>query len=110
MEMVLIEFQYFNGCPNADSTLHNLREVMAEQGILETHLKMTEVTNIESAKALKFQGSPSILLDGRDIYTGDEPTDFSYACRLYRFGGEQTGVIPKEFIKAKLEQWINHSI
>ena len=102
--MVFLEFQYFNGCPNADGTLQNLRDVMVEMGISENHLKMTEVLNIESAKLLKFQGSPTILLDGKDIYTDAEPTDFSYACRIYRFGGEQSGVIPKEFIKAKLEQ------
>jgi len=104
MRTLLLEFQYFNGCPNADGTLQNLREVMEELGVTENHLKMTEVPGIELAKSLNFQGSPTILLDGKDIYTGEEPTDFSYACRIYQFGGEQTGVIPKEFIRAKVQQ------
>ena len=103
MSNVMIEFQFFDGCPNADSTLQNLREVMKEQVISENHLKMTEVVNLESAKSLNFQGSPTILLNGKDIYTGEGPTDFSYACRIYQFDGEQTGVIPKVFIKSKLE-------
>lgn len=102
MSTLLIEFQYFNGCPNADGTLQNLREVMEELGISNINLKLTEVPNLESAKTLSFQGSPTILLNGKDIYTGEEPMDFSYACRIYQFDGEQTGVISKEFIRAKL--------
>ncbi|MDP1623870.1 MAG: hypothetical protein Q8M08_16205 [Bacteroidales bacterium] len=103
MNTHLIEFQYFDGCPNADGTLQNLREVMAELGISETQLKMIEVPSIESAETLNFQGSPSILLNGKDIYSDEPPIDFSYTCRIYMFDGVQTGVIPKEFIRAKLK-------
>lgn len=102
MSTILIEFQFFDGCPNADDTLQNLRELMAEMSISEDQLKFTEVPDLESAKTLNFQGSTSILVNGRDIYTGEEPNEFSYACRIYQFDGEQTGVIPKEFIRAKL--------
>jgi hypothetical protein len=52
---------------------------------------------------MKFQGSPSILVDGVDIYTGVKPEGFSYSCRVYEFDGKQTGVIPREFIRAKKE-------
>ena len=100
----MIEFQYFNGCPNADGTLQNLHEVMAELGISETHLRFTEVPGLETAKTLNFQGSPTILLNGKDIYTGEKPTGFNYACRIYQFDGKQTGLIPKSIIKEKLDE------
>ena len=35
----MIEFQFFNGCPNADVTLENLRVVMREFEIPESSLK-----------------------------------------------------------------------
>ena len=97
-----IEFQFFSGCPNADETLANLREVMTEHGINSNILKLTEVPDLESAENLNFQGSPTILLDGKDVYTGDEPKGYSYSCRVYTFGECQTGVIPKDYIKEKL--------
>ena len=99
----MIEFQFFNGCPNADVTLENLRAVMLEMSIPESQLKISVVPDIDTAKRLNFQGSPSILVNRKDTYTGEEPTGFSYACRLYEFDGEQTGVIPKEFIWEKLK-------
>ena len=100
---MMIEFQYFNDCPNAKETLQNLREVLSE---LEQsyYLKITEVPDIESAQRLNFQGSPTILVNGKDIYTGTEPAGFSYTCRLYEFGGKQTGVIPKKIISVILEE------
>jgi len=101
----MIEFQFFDGCPNADDTLQNLREAMMEQHITTDHLKVTEIPDIESAKRLNFQGSPTILVQGKDITTGELPTGFSYSCRIYMFEGEQTGCIPKEIIAAKLEKF-----
>ncbi len=101
----MIEFQFFNGCPNADKTLQNLREVMAELGITDDHLVITEVPDMESTQLMKFQGSPSILVNRKDIYMGMEPTNFSYACRIYDFDGKQTGVIPKAFIRKKLAKY-----
>jgi hypothetical protein len=101
----VIEFQFFVGCPSADATLENLRAVMRELGIPESQLKISVVPDMDSAKRLGFQGSPSILVNHKDIYTGEEPTGFSYACRLYEFDGEQTGVIPKEFIRVKLAEY-----
>jgi hypothetical protein len=101
----MIEFQYFNGCPHAKNTLQNLREVMTEMDIGEPNLKIIEVPNPESAQKMKFQGSPTILVYGIDIYTGVEPAGFNYSCRVYEFDGISSGIIPKEFIRAKLEEF-----
>lgn len=98
----MIGFQYFVICPNADTTLKNLRAAMREQGIPDHHLRISVVPDIDTAKRLRFQGSPSILVNGTDIYVGEEPMRFSYACRIYEFDGEQTGLIPIGFIREKL--------
>jgi hypothetical protein len=98
----MILFQFFNGCHGADATLANLRKVMTELGIPESRLVISVISDIDNAKRLNFQGSPSILLNGKDIYTNEVPTGFFYACRLYRFAGSQTSVIPVEFIREKL--------
>lgn len=99
----MIEFHYFSGCPHAKDTLQNLRKVMTEMGIGKNELQIIIVPSPEAAQKMKFQGSPSILVDGVDIYTGAEPEGFSYSCRVYEFDGGRTGVIPREFIRRKLE-------
>jgi hypothetical protein len=99
----MIEFQFFTSCPNADVTFKNLRAAMTTLGIPESQLKISVVPDIDTAKRLSFQGSPSILVNRKDIYTGKEPTDYCYGCRLYEFGGERTGGIPVDFICRQLE-------
>ena len=79
---------------------------MIELDISEAQLKISVVPDIDTAKRLNFQGSPSILVNRKDIYTSKEPTGFSYACRLYEFDGKQAGVIPLGFIKEKLKEML----
>jgi len=101
----LITFQYFDGCPNAQATLDNLLSVREELGIAESSVELVEVPDPAQAKAHRFQGSPTILVDGRDITTGEIPSGFEYTCRVYSFEGKATGVIPREFIRARLIEW-----
>jgi len=76
-----------------------------ELGSTDDNLVITEVPDKESAQRLGFQDSPSILVNRKDIYIGQEPTGFSYACRIYEFYGKQNGVIPKEFIRERLVEY-----
>jgi len=101
----LITFQYFDGCPNAQATLDNLREVAEELGIPDDDIQLVEVPDPAGAEEHRFQGSPTILVDGRDITTGEVPEGFSYTCRVYSFGGERTGVIPRELIRERLARY-----
>jgi hypothetical protein len=101
----VITFQYFDGCPNADVTLENLYRAGEELGIPESEIELVEVPGPSLAEKHRFQGSPTILVDGRDISTGEEPSGFNYTCRVYFFGGVQTGILPKEFIGEKLKEY-----
>ena len=101
----MLEFQYFDGCPNSAETLNNIHELIAEGIILEKDVLIVKIPNMDSAEEYNFQGSPSILIDGIDIYTGQKPTGFNYSCRVYEFNNNKTGVIPKNFIKRKIERF-----
>ena len=98
----MIEFQYFEGCPNAKASLNNLLEVKDELHINDDEIRIIQVRDMESAEKNRFQGSPTILIQGVDIYTGSEPTGYNYSCRVYSFKGKQTGIIPKQFIKENI--------
>ncbi|NQT57748.1 MAG: hypothetical protein HQ557_02075 [Bacteroidetes bacterium] len=81
----MIEFQYFNGCPNADTTLSNLKEVMNQLNLPNSELFLIEVPDISAAEAVHFQGSPTILVNGIDMYPGVKPDSFNFSCRVYQF-------------------------
>ena len=61
-----IEFQYYEDCPSHDDALDRLKTVLAEEGI-DAAISIVKVETEEQAQALKFIGSPTILVDGEDI-------------------------------------------
>lgn len=77
-----IEFQYFDGCPNAEATLAGLSEVIHELGIGHAKLNIVQVSDENSAKIQNFQGSPTILIDGVDMYTAAQPSGHTFSCRV----------------------------
>jgi len=97
-----IELFYFEGCPNYEPTKRLLRQVMAELGI-STEITSVNVTNEEHAKAMKFLGSPSIRIDGRDIEIEEnESTTYSIRCRVYHTETGLSGVPAKQLIRDAL--------
>ncbi|MCR4439275.1 MAG: alkylmercury lyase [bacterium] len=98
----MVEFQYFAGCPNAAETWRHLQELIAEGFLLPDEVHVTEVNDAEAARRMRFAGSPTVLVDGVDIYTEEEPREANFACRVYLVNGMRTGVLPKEFIRQQI--------
>lgn len=77
-----ITIQYFDGCPNwkiADERVKNVIRASSAHVDLDYQL----IDSPETAERLGFHGSPTILIDGRDLFaTGEEPVGLS--CRTYR--------------------------
>jgi hypothetical protein len=95
-----IAFLYFEGCPNAASTLGNLKSAMRE-----LDLDPDSVTRIDvqpGSHETPFPGSPSITVDGVDLYTGTRPETSDFSCRIFEFDGRKTGEMPEEFIRSRL--------
>lgn len=100
----MIEFQFFKGCPHSEETLKNLWSLVEEGFLKASEIIITEVPDLETAQRLNFQGSPTILYKGYDIYTEKRPENFNYSCRVYNLGGRPTGVLTREYIKTQLEK------
>ncbi|GAB6088473.1 thioredoxin domain-containing protein [Spirochaeta dissipatitropha] len=101
-----IEFQYFNGCPNSEKSLKNLQNLVESRYNNTIKIKMIEVPAPELAEELHFQGSPSILVNGYDLYSKEKPTGYNYSCRIYNLDGKMTGVLPMDFIESRLEEFL----
>ena len=61
-----VSFLYYEECPSHDLALERLREVMAEEGI-PGEVEVLKVETDEQARELRFVGSPTIRVDGKDI-------------------------------------------
>ena len=62
-----VEVLYFDGCPTYVSATRNVSEVLSELG-MEAEVEMVAVNSDEDAKRLRFPGSPTIRVDGRDLF------------------------------------------
>jgi len=93
---VKIEVLYVLDCPHYPAAMAKLKTVLAAQGISVPICEVL-VANPRMAEALKFRGSPTIRINGRDIAGESEAQHFAVSCRLYP-GEELPGVPPAEMI------------
>jgi hypothetical protein len=78
-----VELLWWEGCPSHSETLADLRRSLTEEGV-DAEVEMVEVESDEQARAERFPGSPTIRIDGDDVFPCDEPEPFSLTCRVYR--------------------------
>jgi hypothetical protein len=93
-----IELLYFDGCPNHETLLPTLRELL-EQANVSSAVELVEVPDDAAAQLERFLGSPTLRVDGRDVEPGaDERTDFGLKCRLYRTPDGFAGTPPGAWV------------
>ena len=77
------EILYFDGCPTYQTAHKTIIQVLAEEGI-EADAELVAVNTDEEAQQLRFPGSPTIRLDGRDLFPiTTERQDWRLGCRVY---------------------------
>ena len=81
---MLIEVLFVPGCPNHGPAMAGLREVMRSKAINEP-IHEIAVTDEETARSLKFPGSPTVRINGRDVESTTQQS-YGLACRLYSGG------------------------
>ncbi len=77
MEITLL---YFDGCPNWKLADQRLAQIAAEHP--EIRVTRQRVETVEDAERIGFHGSPSILVDGVDVFAGPD-AGVGLACRVY---------------------------
>ena len=77
-----VEVLYFDGCPTYKTAEKTLREVLAGEGI-ETKVELIAVNTDQEARRLRFPGSPTIRVNGDDLFPVSEREDWRLGCRVY---------------------------
>ncbi len=88
-----IELLYWDGCPSHPEALALLEQVLAEQDV-EARVELREVRTNEEAATLRFPGSPTIRIDGRDVDPDGAGARPSLSCRIYRLPDGRPSPIP----------------
>ena len=99
-----VEILYFDGCPNHEPARDLVEQVAAELG-LQAQIELVEVPDADTATRLRFLGSPSVRVDGRDVEPGaDERSDFVLSCRVYRSERGLAGQPEADWIRRALSE------
>ena len=99
-----IEILYFSGCPNHAPAVDRVREVLEQEGMSADMVEL-EVKDAVTAEIVRFLGSPSIRIDGRDVeQTARTACGFGLMCRTYIDEGRRAGVPPRELIRAAVRE------
>jgi MarR-like DNA-binding transcriptional regulator SgrR of sgrS sRNA len=84
---------YYEECMSLEEALQRLRQAMAEEGV-EAPINTVRVETWEQAEQLRFIGSPTILVDGRDIQPPPLDAYYALTCRAYHLEDGRVSPLP----------------
>jgi hypothetical protein len=94
---VKIEVLYVAECPSHPAAVRMVKDVLAAEGVV-TEIHEVLIRDEGMARHLKFLGSPTIRINGRDVVAeARRAQNFALSCRLYP-GSKQAGLPPAEMI------------
>lgn len=96
-----VELLYFDDCPSWQQARENLDAALADRGV-DAEIEMIRVETDEAAQAARFPGSPTIRVDGTDLFPVGH-NDYSLACRVYHTPDGQQGWPTQGMIESALK-------
>ncbi|MGD0166206.1 MAG: thioredoxin family protein [Gaiellaceae bacterium] len=89
----MIELLYWEGCPSHPEAKSLVEQILAELG-RDDEILLMEITSDEEAERLRFPGSPTIRVDGRDVDPEGAKARPSLSCRIYHLPDGRVSPIP----------------
>lgn len=78
-------------CPNEGAAAAVLRRALDDVGLTRVPIRTRVVVSEDEASRLRFTGSPTVLIDGKDPFEV-EGRPFGLTCRVYRTDNGRSGV------------------
>ena len=93
-----VEVLYVAECPSHPAAVKLAKDVLTEEGIV-AEVSEVLVSTENMARDLRFRGSPTVRVNGRDVAGEVSGGDtFGLSCRLYQ-GWGQIGLPPVELVR-----------
>lgn len=101
---MVIEVLYFDGCPNHDITISRVEQLVRAAGV-HAEVRRVRVGSDEEARSLRFLGSPSVRINGRDLEPAMEKTpEYAMRCRRYLTETGFSGAPSEELVVAAIRR------
>jgi hypothetical protein len=91
---VNVELLWWEGCPSTEPALAAVREALSDLGLSHVEVHMQEIATDDEARAAGFVGSPTILIDGKDLVPAADDEQIGLSCRVYRRRDGRVSPIP----------------
>jgi hypothetical protein len=98
-----VEVLYFDGCPTYRAAEEILRGVLAQEDA-EAEVELVAVNTDEEAQRLRFPGSPTIRVDGEDLFPVPDRVGYALGCRMYAAPEGLKGSPTAEMVRASLAE------
>ncbi len=95
-----IELLYFEDCPSYKMAQESLETIIQKHNI-ETSVQLVRVETDQEARDHHFVGSPSIRVNGEDLFPVDHE-NYALGCRVYQTPDGMRGWPTTEMIEATL--------
>jgi hypothetical protein len=99
--MATIELLQIADCPNSGETLLRLQRTVEKTMLPNTPIKLILIDSAETAARVLLAGTPTILVDGVDLFPTDGRTS-DLACRIYLTPNGIAGAPTQQQIEAAL--------
>jgi hypothetical protein len=100
---VKVEVLYVADCPSHAAAVKLVKKVLAAEGVA-AEIREVRVKDQGMAEELRFCGSPSIRINGRDVAAeASKAQVFALSCRLYG-GAKPSGVPSAEMVRCALAE------
>lgn len=97
-----VELLFWEGCPSYPEARALLEQALAARGV-EAEIELRKVRTQEEAEALRFPGSPTIRIDGRDVDPAGAGARPALTCRIYLLPDGRVSPVPsREQLEAAL--------
>ena len=94
-----VDILYFDGCPNHLPTSELVRDVVQTLGVDAT-IREVEVRSTDDAARMRFFGSPTVQVNGRDIDPAVRShADVSFSCRMYGRSGTPSRELVEQAVR-----------
>ncbi len=100
-----IQLYYFDDCPSWQVGLENLKQAVQLENI-SASIELIQITTNEEAQAAHFLGSPSFVVNGKDLWPEERET-YYLGCRVYQTDQGLRGSPSVVSLQEKLRQIID---
>ncbi len=78
-----VEIRFFHECPNWTLAVKRVHEALKRARLAGVDIRLNEIDAPERAESLRFVGSPTILINGRDPFVTAAEAGYGLTCRVY---------------------------